>query len=309
MGGMAVIEGKKYGDSAPNNKLFVANLTYNTRQRDLEDIFSKYGKVAEVHIAEDRDTGRSKGFAFVTMEDARDAKDALAAAGKVVDDREIKVELAVGKSRGGGGGGRYGDGGGGGGRFSNPGICYDWKSGRCSRGSSCRFSHEGEDRGGVGAEEGEEGIETTVETTIETAEEIEIGTELPAGTTGTETTLTGTVTEEIAAETNPGTDRSENGIMKGESTLLLICDERENRESTLNVACLCCFCSFILPVFLSCCYRASYVKCPDRRFCICPVLLSLFASMPTTFPPYFMVVRRPHCLLTKPSPVRACVSV
>ena len=62
----------------------------------------------------------------------------------------------------------------------------------------------------MGAEEGEEGIETTVGTTIETVEEIEIGTELPAGTTGTETILTGIVTEEIAAETNPGTDRSEN---------------------------------------------------------------------------------------------------
>lgn len=108
------------------------------------------------------------------------------------------------------------------------------------------------------AEEGEEGIEKIVETTTETAEETEIETEPRAGTTeiGIETETTGTVTEEIEAETNPGTDSSEMGVL---------------------VACLRCYCSFILlclPVFLCCCcYRPCYVKCSDRRVCICPVLL------------------------------------
>ncbi|CAE7723289.1 SR34, partial [Symbiodinium microadriaticum] len=46
-------------------------------ERDLEDVFSKYGKVTEARLAVDRDSNRPKGFAFVTMEDARDAKDAV----------------------------------------------------------------------------------------------------------------------------------------------------------------------------------------------------------------------------------------
>jgi len=46
-------------------------------------------KYSNIILTEDRETGRSKGFAFITMEDSRDAKDALAANGKLIDDREV----------------------------------------------------------------------------------------------------------------------------------------------------------------------------------------------------------------------------
>jgi len=51
-------------------KLFVGNLSFSTTENDLEDLFSEYGTVAEVGLVTDRATGRSRGFAFVTMGNA-----------------------------------------------------------------------------------------------------------------------------------------------------------------------------------------------------------------------------------------------
>ena len=153
--------------------------------------------------------------------------------------------------------------------------------------------------------EGEGGIERTVETTTGT----EIGIEAPAGMTEieTETETSGTVTGVIAAETNLGTDSSENRTMTEGDACRYEMKEREGEGDTRRGRRSCVLvllpCSFVRSVFLSCCYCASYVKCSERRCYICPVLsclLSVFASMPTTFPPYFVVARRPHCLITKP---------
>eukprot|EP00341_Mesodinium_pulex_P007239 CAMPEP_0116898492 /NCGR_PEP_ID=MMETSP0467-20121206/7212_1 /TAXON_ID=283647 /ORGANISM="Mesodinium pulex, Strain SPMC105" /LENGTH=212 /DNA_ID=CAMNT_0004570669 /DNA_START=16 /DNA_END=652 /DNA_ORIENTATION=- len=63
--------------AAPVSKIFVGNLSYTMTERDLEDVFSKYGRVSEARLATDRNTGRAKGFAFVSMEDAADAKAAV----------------------------------------------------------------------------------------------------------------------------------------------------------------------------------------------------------------------------------------
>ncbi|MGH0189158.1 UNVERIFIED_CONTAM: hypothetical protein FKN15_033699 [Acipenser sinensis] len=115
-------------------KLFVGGLSFDTNEQSLEDVFSKYGHVSEVVVIKDRETGRSRGFGFVTYENTEDAKDAMMAMnGKSVDGRQIRVDQA-GKSsgnRGGGGGYRGGSGGGrGGGQY--------FRGGRGGRGGGDR---------------------------------------------------------------------------------------------------------------------------------------------------------------------------
>ncbi|HET8697177.1 MAG TPA: RNA-binding protein [Gammaproteobacteria bacterium] len=99
-------------------KLYVGNLPYSTTESSLRDVFSAHGKVDSVNVITDRDTGQSKGFAFVEMSsdsEAQKATDALN--GTQLDGRQIKVSEAKpkGSGGGGGGGGRGGYGGGGGG--------------------------------------------------------------------------------------------------------------------------------------------------------------------------------------------------
>lgn len=101
-------------------KLYVGNMSFNTSEESLREAFGAHGDVQEVVIITDRETGRPRGFGFVTMDDngARAAMEALN--GKELDGRSIVVNEAQEKtSRGGGGGGRGGFGGsrgGGGGR-------------------------------------------------------------------------------------------------------------------------------------------------------------------------------------------------
>jgi RNA recognition motif-containing protein len=106
-----------------NNKLFVGNISFNTTENDLHDAFAAHGTVVEANLMTDRMTGRSRGFAFVTMsteEEAQKAIDALN--GSSIDGRAVTVNVAKPREErppgGGGGGGRrdYGGGGGGGGR-------------------------------------------------------------------------------------------------------------------------------------------------------------------------------------------------
>ena len=107
-----------------STKLFVGNLSYNTTENDLQDAFAAHGTVLEVDLILDKMSGRSRGFAFVTMENPEAAKAAIAALnGKNLQGRDIAVNEArpredrPPRSGGGGGGGRgYGGGGGGGGR-------------------------------------------------------------------------------------------------------------------------------------------------------------------------------------------------
>lgn len=118
-----------------NNKLFVGNLSFNTTENELQDMFAQHGTVVEANLMTDRETGRPRGFGFVTMstpEEAQKAIDALN--GTSIDGRAINVNIARpredrpprsgggggygggggGGRRGGGGGGGYGGGGGGG---------------------------------------------------------------------------------------------------------------------------------------------------------------------------------------------------
>ena len=102
-------------------KLYVGNLSFNTTETDLQDLFAQAGAVQEVTLMQDKFTGKSRGFAFVTMGSEADAQKAITDFnGKTVEGRPLTVNEARPREArpggGGGGGGRgYGGGGGGGG--------------------------------------------------------------------------------------------------------------------------------------------------------------------------------------------------
>lgn len=106
-----------------SNKLFVGNLSFNTTENDLQDAFAAHGTVVEANIMMDRMSGRSRGFAFVTMSTPEEAQKAIQALhGAQLDNRALTVNIARPKEeRPRGGGGDRGPrrdfrGGGGGGR-------------------------------------------------------------------------------------------------------------------------------------------------------------------------------------------------
>src|SRR5438128_9548089 len=100
-------------------KLYVGNLSYDVDSSALEQLFGAHGTVQSAQIITDRDTGRSKGFAFVEMDSDQEAQAAIAALnGKDMGGRALTVNEAKPREDrgGGGGGGRGGYGGGGGSR-------------------------------------------------------------------------------------------------------------------------------------------------------------------------------------------------
>ena len=100
-------------ECALSKKLYVGNLSFNTSEVELRQAFGQYGTVNTASMVMDRETGRSRGFAFVEMADGADAAiDALN--GAMMGGRTLTVNEA--KPKEGGGGGRGGYGGGGGGR-------------------------------------------------------------------------------------------------------------------------------------------------------------------------------------------------
>ncbi|KAL6514558.1 hypothetical protein OROGR_020137 [Orobanche gracilis] len=98
-------------------RCFVGGLAWATDDKGLEDAFSQYGEVIDSKIINDRETGRSRGFGFVTFKDEKSMRDAIEAMnGQDLDGRSITVNEAQSRgSGGGGGGGGRGYGGGGGG--------------------------------------------------------------------------------------------------------------------------------------------------------------------------------------------------
>lgn len=101
-------------------KIYVGNLSYDASEDDVREAFEAYGNVSSVSVITDRETGRSRGFAFVEMPDGSEAKAAIEGLNlKQLGDRSITVNEArprEDRPRGGGGGGGYRGGGGGGGR-------------------------------------------------------------------------------------------------------------------------------------------------------------------------------------------------
>ena len=107
------------------NKLYVGNLSFEATEIDLQDLFSEAGSVTEAALMQDKFTGKSRGFAFVTMSSDEEAQKAISLFhGKSHHGRPLTVNEARpreersggggGGNRGGGGGGRGGYGGGGG---------------------------------------------------------------------------------------------------------------------------------------------------------------------------------------------------
>ena len=99
--------------------LFVGNMSFQTKESDLTELFKAFGQVGRVHIAMDRETGRARGFAFVEMPNDDEAAKAITGLdGKEVDGRNLKVNEARPKAergsappRGSGSGGSGGAGG------------------------------------------------------------------------------------------------------------------------------------------------------------------------------------------------------
>ena len=104
-------------------KLYVGNLSWSATNADLEELFGQFGTVTSASIVNDRETGRSRGFAFVEMSDGAEA--AIAALNmKDFQGRPLTVNEAKPREdrpRGGGGGGYGGGGGGGGGGYGGSG--------------------------------------------------------------------------------------------------------------------------------------------------------------------------------------------
>src|SRR3954452_8155916 len=138
-------------------KLYVGNLSFNTTENELQELFSQAGAVQEVTLMQDKFTGKSRGFAFVTMGSEQDAQNAIAKInGQTIEGRTLTVNEASpreprpsgggGGGRGyGGGGGGYGGGGGGGG-YGGGGGGYGAGGGA---GGGARGGRGG-DRGGYG---------------------------------------------------------------------------------------------------------------------------------------------------------------
>jgi len=102
------------------NKLFVGNLPFTVGEPELEEVFSQYGELASVKLITDRETGRSRGFAFVEYTEEAAAQAAIEALNETeMDGRQIRVNIAQPprprrdfRGGGGGGGGRRDFGGG-----------------------------------------------------------------------------------------------------------------------------------------------------------------------------------------------------
>ena len=99
-----------------SKKLFVGGLSWDTTDASLLAAFSEFGEVTEAKVITDRETGRSRGFGFVTFTDDSAGSEAIAKMdGQSLDGRSVRVNEAQERSRGGGGGGGGGGRGGGGG--------------------------------------------------------------------------------------------------------------------------------------------------------------------------------------------------
>ncbi|PIN04094.1 RNA-binding protein musashi/mRNA cleavage and polyadenylation factor I complex, subunit HRP1 [Handroanthus impetiginosus] len=97
-----------------SSKLFVGGLSYGTDEMSLREAFSQYGEVVEARVILDRETGRSRGFGFVTFTSTEAASSAIQAFdGQDLHGRRIRVNYATEKPRGGGFGGGFGGAGGG----------------------------------------------------------------------------------------------------------------------------------------------------------------------------------------------------
>lgn len=82
------------------NKVFVGGLSWNIDDESLAEEFSRYGSVRHAKVVTDRETGKSRGFGFVTFDDAQAAQDAIVAMdGREIDGRQVRVNEAKERER------------------------------------------------------------------------------------------------------------------------------------------------------------------------------------------------------------------
>ncbi len=139
--------------------IYVGNLSFSATDQDIRQAFEAFGQVSQVNIVIDRETGRSRGFAFVEMANAAQAQEAIEKLNEtdiggrnvVVNEARPKTERSGGGGSRGGGGGGYGGGGGGGGYGGGGGGGgYGGGGGRGGRGGGDRGGGRGGDRGDRG---------------------------------------------------------------------------------------------------------------------------------------------------------------
>ena len=129
-------------------KLYVGNLPYTFRDQDVQQLFQQFGEVLSAKVVVDNMSGRSKGFAFVEMNDAEATAALEQLNGKDIGGRALRVDEARPREEGSfGGGGNRGGGGGGGGRFRSGGGGGGGGGGREGGGGGGR---DGGRRGGGG---------------------------------------------------------------------------------------------------------------------------------------------------------------
>jgi RNA recognition motif-containing protein len=134
-----------------SSRLYVGNLSYDTDTETLRQGFATVGEVTDAHVVTDRESGRSRGFGFVTMATPDLAKKAIETMnGAVIDGRSIRVNEAEERPRGGGGGGFGGGGGrgGGGGGYGGGGGGFGGGGGRGGGGGGRGGGGRGGGRGG-----------------------------------------------------------------------------------------------------------------------------------------------------------------
>lgn len=90
------------------NKIYIGNLPYSATEQEVQTLFAQFGDIENVALIKDRDSGRPKGFGFVTFIDQGSAQDALKMDGQDFQGRPLKVSMAKEKTAGEGGGGRRG---------------------------------------------------------------------------------------------------------------------------------------------------------------------------------------------------------
>jgi len=78
-----------------NSKLYIGNLSFNTTEDGLRDAFGQFGDITDIYVAMDRETGRPRGFAFITFSNADESSAAISGMdGKELDGRNLKVNEA-----------------------------------------------------------------------------------------------------------------------------------------------------------------------------------------------------------------------
>lgn len=91
-----------------SKKIYIGNLPFTSTENELRDLFARHGEVQSVNVIMDRDTGRARGFAFVEMSNEADAAKAIKDLdGSELGGRNLRVNEAEDKPRGGGGGGGF----------------------------------------------------------------------------------------------------------------------------------------------------------------------------------------------------------